>query len=172
MTLQTGGSACAATSTRSRFFAYAYSRASSEVLIPSWAPSSSIRRTRGTLMASLMRVVSRLTGRTGSIGRRRGLKDRSPSGAYSSSSRCHAAARSSSRSTRLNPTRARLAREVRNGSAPAFQESKGSKLRHEVGKPEGLLRPAALPDGQALLALAVAVDDHVGDLLQLGLADA
>src|SRR6266478_1282384 len=123
-------------------------------------------------MPSLMRVVSRLTGRTGSIGRRRGLKDRSPSGAYSSSSRFHAAARSSSAFDSVEPHAGTLAREVRNGSAPAFQESKGSKLRHEVGKPEGLLRPAALADGQAVLALAVAVDDHVRDLLQLGLADA
>ncbi len=37
MTRATGGSAWAATSTRSRFFPYAYSRASSVVLIPSCA---------------------------------------------------------------------------------------------------------------------------------------
>src|SRR5579862_5622758 len=122
-------------------------------------------------MASLMRVVSLLVGRTGSIGRRLGLKGRSPSGAYSSSSRFHAAARSSSRSTRLNP-RGRSARKVRNGSAPAFQSSKGSKLCDEVLEPEGLLRPAPLSDGEALLALAVAEDDREGDLVQLGLADA
>src|SRR5438270_6993574 len=170
MTLQTGGSACAATSTRSRFFAYAYSRASSDVLIPSWAPSSSIRRTRGTLMASLMRVVSRLLGRTGSIGRRLGLKARSPSGAYSSSSRCHAAARSSSRSTRLNPTRA-LGPGGEERVRSCFSGLEGSKPRDEIGKAERFLLPAMAADGKALLALPVPVDDDERDLFQLGGAD-
>ena len=82
-------------------------------LDPELAPSSSIRRTLGTRMASLMRVVSRLRGRTCSIGRRLGLKGKSPSWAYSSSysfttqkSRCMQRPVSSSESaTRLNPAR-------------------------------------------------------------------
>jgi hypothetical protein len=64
-----GGSAFAATSTRSRFFENAYSRASSVALIPICVPSESTRRTRGTRMLSLMRDCA-TTGRTGSNARR------------------------------------------------------------------------------------------------------
>src|SRR5579862_2741642 len=136
--------------------------------MPSWAPSESIRRTRGTRIASLMRVVSRFDGRTCSTGRRLGLKCRSPSWAYSSPSRFHAAARSSSRSTRFEPHASSVAREVRNGSAPASQTSKGSKLRHEIRQAERELAAAVLAHREALVGLAVAEDDHVRDLLELG----
>src|SRR4051794_35536481 len=178
MTLATGGSACAATSTRSRFLPYACSRASSVVLIPSWLPSSSIRRTRGTRMASLMRVVSRFCGRTCSTGRRLGLKGKSPSWAYSSSFRgrnrkpLHAAARSPRLSDSVEPHASAVAREVRNGSAPASQASQGSKLRREVYETQGLLFAPTAAHGEALVRLAVAVDDHERDLLDLGAADA
>src|SRR5438874_13263947 len=178
MTLATGGSACAATSTRSRFLPYACSPAPSVVLIPSWLPSSSIRRTRGTRMASLMRVVSRLCGRTCSIGRRLGLKGKSPSWAYSSSFRGRnrkAAACSGpfpSSTDSVEPHTGSVTREVRNGSAPASQASQGSKLRREVYKTQGLLCAPTAAHGEALVRLAVAVDDHERDLLDLGAADA
>src|SRR4051795_3664191 len=78
MTRGTGGAAWAATSTRSRFLPYAYSRASSVVLIPSCSPSSPISLTRGTRIASLMRVWG--SGRRGgSKEPLRGLKVLSPS---------------------------------------------------------------------------------------------
>src|SRR6476469_5252805 len=123
MTRATGGSACAATSTRSRFLPYAYSRASSVVLIPSCCPSSPIRRTRGTRIASLMRVWARACGEL-----------RIPPNAYAASNvlhqalvdvlvvrknRWHAAARSLVNLHRLNLQA--LGREVRDGYAPACQ---------------------------------------------------
>src|SRR6266536_5292337 len=63
------------------------------------------------------------------------------------------------------------AREVRNGSAPAFQTSQGSKLREEVYEAQGLLLPAAAAHREAVVRLAVAVDDRERDLLHLGGAD-
>src|SRR5581483_10812264 len=83
-------------------------------------------------MASLILVVSRLTGRWCSIGRRLGLKGKSPSWAYSSSFRLHRFRLQTQKSRCMQrpvPTESRdsvephaaAAEEVRNGSAPAFQ---------------------------------------------------
>src|SRR5262245_59209999 len=60
MTRQTGGSACAATSTRSRSRPYAYSRASSAGVMPSCAPSAPIKRTRTASICSLIRADTRV----------------------------------------------------------------------------------------------------------------
>src|SRR5438270_9927371 len=49
--------------------------------------------------------------------------------------------------------------------------SKLSKLSEEVLETVGGLLSPALADRERLLRLAVAVDDHVGDLLELGVAD-
>src|SRR6478672_11252904 len=186
MTFATGGSACAATSPRSRFLAYAYSRASSVVLIPSWPPSSSMRRSFGTRMASLMRVVSRLDGRTCSTGLRLGLKGRSPSWAYSSSysiaqkSRCMQRPASSSQNskialpTRLNPARAPHHRWAKGGEErvrPCFSGVKRSKPGRECLEALLKLASSTFSDGQAVLAFPVAVDDHEGDFLELGRPD-
>ena len=78
MTRATGGSALAATSTRSRLRAYAYSSASFVSLIPICSPSSPTSLTRGTRICSLIRSCW-TTGRVLSSGRRRGLKGSSPS---------------------------------------------------------------------------------------------
>src|SRR6187551_2703928 len=78
MTRATGGSASLATSTRSRFFEYAYSSASFVSLIPICSPSSPTSLTRGTRICSLIRSCW-TTGRVLSSGRRRGLKGSSPS---------------------------------------------------------------------------------------------
>src|SRR5215211_627507 len=119
-------------------------------------------RTRAARIASLTRACG--TGRTGSTCRL-GLKGLSSSCCfllYERQNRCKQRPRYPRRSTRLNPAEPR-AREVRNGSAPACQE---------------LSLAAALADSrpgrersQGLLGLAVAVHDHVWDLLQLRLAD-
>src|SRR5579864_5423968 len=121
-----------------------------------------------------MRVVSRLDGRTCSIGRRLGLKGKSPSWAYSSSfslasteKPLHAAARFLvSPATRLNPAGPRPGGEER--VRPCFSGGKRSKLREEIRKRFLRLPAPALADREALLALAVAEDDREGDLLELG----
>src|SRR5579885_3295064 len=151
MTRATGGSACAATSTRSRFFPYAYSRASSVVLIPSCSPSSPISRTRGTRIASLMRVCG--SGRRGgSKEPLRGLKVLSPSSscpphvAETKKPLRHAAAAVSSQPFPsvelflLNLRSSALGGERR--FRPCLPGRKGSKLRAEIHEREGLLRPA------------------------------
>src|SRR5207302_2374003 len=60
---------------------------------------------------------------------------------------------------------------VRNGSAPTFQASEGSKVFQEFVKTFRGLCAVALADRQRLVRLAVPVDNRVGNLLQLGLAD-
>src|SRR6478672_1875637 len=146
--------------------------------MPSCAPSSSIRRTLGTRMASLIRVVSRLTGRECSTGRRLGLKGKSPSWAYSSSIRCGkqekplraAAPFQRNLSTRLNPTRTCCpGGEERVRSC--FSGVKRSKLFEEIRQRLHALASAPLADREARLALAVAEDDRERDLLELARAD-
>src|SRR3954453_16866121 len=183
MTLATGGSAWAATSTRSRVLPWACSRASSVVLIPSWAPSSSISRTREARIESLMRVVSRGAGRVWSNGRRLGLKGKSPSWAYSSSIRCrNMKSRCMQRPfprryrcqvntvTRLNP-RGPSGPGGEERSAPAFQRSEVSKPRAKFNERDGRLLAAALAHREALVALAVPVDHGERDLVELCASD-
>ena len=54
---------------------------------------------------------------------------------------------------------------------PCFSGGKRSKPRRKIGEGLGRLPASALPDGQARLALAVAVDDHERNLLELRAAD-
>src|SRR5579884_360199 len=172
MTRATGGSAWAATSTRSRFRDSAYSSASRVDLIPSCSPFSSIRRTRWTRIASLMRVWG--SGRRGGSSERlpRGLKCASPS---------------SSRPPRpLNPSarRRRKSRQPRSVEPPYAQRlggerrfrpclpgNQGSKFRGQLPKRERALAAAVLADGEALVRLPVAVHDDERDLLQLRAPD-
>src|SRR5918912_4075193 len=141
MTRATGGSAWAATSTRSRFFEKAYSRASCVCLTPTCDPSSSISRTRGTRIASLIRACC-WTGRTGSTCRL-GLKGRSPSCFLlprRTSEPLQAAARRPRRSTRFEPpTSSRSGGEERVRSClPELESSKlPGEPRHARSRPEG-----------------------------------
>src|SRR6187551_1956388 len=109
MTLATGGSACAATSTRSRSFPSAYSIASAVGFTPNCSPFSSTSRTCCARMSSLIRLCG-ITGRVGST-RRRGLKGASPSCQLPPSSkrqdRCTAAAQFPFQPSRLNLRQAR-----------------------------------------------------------------
>src|SRR5919108_477710 len=116
MTRATGGSAWAATSTRSRFLPHAYSRASSVALIPTCSPFSSINLTFGARIISLIRACG--TGARSGSTVLRGLKDLSPSSRFllfQQQDRCQAAARILVHLTRLNLREAQTAREVRVG---------------------------------------------------------
>src|SRR4051812_2320518 len=171
MTRATGGSACAATSTRSRLRPYAYSRASSVVLIPSWPPFSSIRRTRGTRIWSLTRVCG--SGRRGgSLKPRRGLKSWSPSCLRPPSEMKKPLSGSGGQSpqpARLNLRSSTLGGERRfRPCLPGFQVS---KTRPEINERFRRLPAPALPDGECLVALLVAVDDRERHLVDLGVAD-
>src|SRR5262249_29218687 len=170
MTRATGGSAWAATSTRSRFLPYAYSRASSVCLIPSCCPSSPIRRTRGTRIASLMRVCgSGLRGASNPPERLRGLQCPSPSSCCPPRSTknplaCSGAA--SRQPSSVEPPSSRPGGERR--LRPCLPGTKGSKFGLEFLERQGFLRPAVLADRERLVRLLVAVDDHVRDLVDLG----
>src|SRR6476469_8111651 len=158
MTRATGVSAWAATSTRSRFFPYAYSRASSVVLIPSCSPSTPISRTRGTRIASLMRVWgSGLRGASNPPERLRGLKCPSPSSLCPPRSTKKPLACSGAESRQpasVEPPSARPGGERR--LRPCLPGTQGSKFGLAIPKRQGLL---------------VAVDDDVRDLVDLGVPD-
>src|SRR3954454_3463202 len=179
MTFATGGSFCGATSTRSSPFPYAYVRASSVVLIPSCSPSSPIRRTRGTRIASLIRTCG--SGRRGgSKEPRRGLKF------ASSSSYCPPSEMEKplTRSGRNSPStcsvepRDRCLRScdrARSGGErrfrPCLSGRQRSKRRAKLRqRSRGLLAPV-LADRERLVGLLVAEHDHERDLLDLGVAD-
>src|SRR3954452_4554175 len=171
MTRATGGSACAATSTRSRLRPYAYSRASSVVLIPSWPPFSSIRRTRGTRIWSLTRVCG--SGRRGgSLKPRRGLKSWSPSSLRppSKMKKPRAGSGGGSRQPgRLNPRSFSLGGERR--IRPCLPGLKRSKSGPEILERRSRLATAPLADRERLVALLVAVDDDERDLVDLRVPD-
>src|SRR3954454_16627455 len=173
MTRATGGSAWAATSTRSRFLPYAYSRASSVVLIPSCSPSTPIRRTRGTRIASLMRVWgSGLRGASNPPERLRGLKCLSPSSCCPPCRTKKPLACSGAESRQpasVEPPSFSPGGERR--LRPCLPGTKGSKFGLEIPERERLLRPSVLPDRERLVRLLVPVDDHVRDLVDLGVAD-
>src|SRR6476469_5531436 len=173
MTRATGVSAWAATSTRSRFFPYAYSRASSVVLIPSCSPSTPISRTRGTRIASLMRVWgSGLRGASNPPERLRGLKCPSPSSLCPPRSTKKPLACSGAESRQpasVEPPSARPGGERR--LRPCLPGTQGSKFGLEIPKRQGLLGPAVLADRERLVRLLVAVDDDVRDLVDLGVPD-
>src|SRR5579872_3013417 len=158
MILATGGSACAATSTRSSPFDSAWASASFVALIPSCAPSSSINRTRGTRMFSLIRVWG--TGRTGSTNRL-GLKDVSPSCWFllqtTKTAACKQRPRSSSSCDSVEPPRS-SALEVRRQVPLLLAGLQATKFLEQRRKGfRGLLSPA-LPDGERFLGFLVAVD--------------
>src|SRR5581483_6714031 len=174
MTRATGGSAWAATSTRSRFFAYAYSRASSVVLIPSCSPFSPISLTLGTRIASLMRVCG--SGRRGCSNppeRLRGLKWTSPSSCRPPHRDNEKPPASGGRGSRqpawVEPPKLSLGGERR--FRPCLPGLKGSKSRAEIRKRKRALAPAVLPDREVLVGLAIAVDDDERDLLHLAVPD-
>ena len=72
----------------------------------------------------------------------------------------------------LEPLAGRAAPEVRNGCRPCLQASQGSsQFCDQFVEASCRLLAAALAHGERLLGLAVAVDDDVRDLLDLGVAD-
>src|ERR1700750_2011310 len=173
MTRATGGSAWAATSTRSRFLPYAYSRASSVVLIPSCSPSTPIKRTRGTRIASLMRVCgSGLRGASNPPERLRGLKCLSPSSCCPPRSTKKPLACSgvgSRQPSSVDPPSARPGGERR--LRPCLPGTKGSKFGLKILQRQRFLAPAVFPDRERLVRLLVAVDDHVRDLRDFRVPD-
>src|SRR5579862_1823751 len=171
MTRTTGGSAWAATSTRSRPFPYAYSRASSVCLTPSCSPFSSIKRTRGTRIDSLIRVWG--SGRRGgSQDPRRGLKSVSPSCRCPPSETKKPLTRSGE-----EPRQPASVEPPRRGSGgerrfrPYLPGAKRSKLAPEFHERLRALGAAALADRKRLVALGIAVDDGERDLLDLRVPD-
>src|SRR5215471_6089634 len=171
MTLATGGSAWAATSTRSSPLDSAWASASFVCLIPSCVPSSSINLTRGARMFSLIRVWG--TGRTGSTNRL-GLKDFSPSCWFLLQTTKTAARKqrplSPSSRDSVEPPRS-SAREVRRQVPLLLAGLQATKFFEQDCKRFRRLLSAVLADRERLLGLLVAVDDHVRDLLDLGVAD-
>src|SRR5215218_7755063 len=163
MTRVTGGSACAATSTRSRSFPWAYSSASWIGFTPSWPPSSSTSRTCGARMSSLI-LLCGTTGRVGST-RRRGLKGASPSCQLPPSSNNKTAAQQRPdpfQPSRLNPRQARGPGGEEH-VAPALQASNSSsvtQLRQKLVEALRGLRSPALAHGDRVLRLLVAPDEH------------
>src|SRR6266568_4887069 len=171
MTLATGGSACAATSTRSSPLVSAWASASLVGVIPSCAPSSSISRTRGARMFSLIRVCG--TGRTGSTNRL-GLKELSPSREFLPHKTTKPLQTSNGLrprlSTRLNPHGA-LGSEGEERVPPLLAGSQGTKFCEQRCEALRRLLSSTLADGERVLRFLVPVDDHVRDLLDLGVPD-
>src|SRR6187551_3087464 len=176
MTRATGGSAFAATSTRSRLRAYAYSSASFVSVIPICSPSSPTSLTRGTRICSLIRSCW-TTGRVLSSGRRRGLKRSSPSRVdppHSWKRHCMQRRHSLVGTDSVEP-RTALGRRGEGRCRSCLQEMSVAALRaiarlfggallgdlvDELLEREGRdPLPAALPDGHRLACLAVAPDD-------------
>src|SRR5918992_6173992 len=124
--------------------------------MPICVPSSSISLTCGARMASLIRA--RSAGRTGISTLRRGLKGDSPSSCFLLP-RNGSAATASGR----DPHPLHLNKAV--------QTLEGSKVCEQFLQAEsGLLAPA-IPHRERLLRLALAVDDHLRDLLELGVSN-
>src|SRR6188472_3261379 len=174
MTRATGGSAWAATSTRSRSFPCAYSSASWIGFTPSCPPFSSTSRTCDTRMSSLIRLCG-IVGRVCST-RRRGLKGASPSCQLPPSSNNKTAAQQ--RPDPFQPSRLNL-RQARGPGGeehvrPCFAElhrSSLAKLRQQlVERFRGLL-PTVRAHSDRVFRLLVAPDDDVRDLLHLRVAD-
>src|SRR5215471_16591724 len=168
MTFATGGSAWAATSTRSSPLDSAWASASLVCLIPSCEPSSSINLTRGARMFSLIRVCG--TGRTGSTNRR-GLKDVSPSRTFlphqtTKTAACKQRPRSSSSCDSVEPPRSQ-AREVRRQVPLLLAELELTQFVEKGCKRPRRLLASTLANRERIVRLLVAVDDHVRDLLDL-----
>src|SRR3954453_12629626 len=94
-----------------------------------------------------MRVVSRLTGRDCSIGRRLGLKGKSPSWAYSlrivfqwHQEHCMQRPVPTESFDSVEPLEA-FAQEVRNGSAPAFQEASVARFSRKSARDSSVCSP-------------------------------
>src|SRR5437660_9994303 len=71
--------------------------------------------------------------------------------------------------TQIEPPKRELGGERR--FRPCLPGNQGSKFALEFSKRQGALLPSPLAHGEALVALLVPVDDHEGDLLDLGVAD-
>src|SRR5260221_819099 len=170
MMRQTGGTAVAAISTRSRPFVRAMASACGGGMMPSCEPSSSMTRTSRTLMRSLTRVRSSRRGlRSNAINPplyvfQRGLR---PTPRLVASGDPCAPRRSS---------RARVARLAGSRQALCCRSLRlhfAERLRGAVvpaPPPETPAAPAPHRHG-ALRGLPIARDEHVGNLLDLSLAD-
>src|SRR3954468_16905346 len=159
MTFTTGGSAWAATSTRSSPLSYAYLRASSDVLTPR-SVGPSIRRTFGAPIASLIRACG--SGRRGgSIGPRRGLKSLSPSSCrppWKMKKPLTGSRRSFPTNLSVEPPWPcgwRGGDDLR----PCLPGAQSSKFDEEFIQAQGRLVPSPLPEGERRVGLLVAVDD-------------
>src|SRR5687767_6102804 len=142
MMRQTGGCASGATSTRSSSFERAVSSASWIGMMPSCSPSALTTRTSRTRMPSLMRMSLAWLRCVAPLVR----------------AECSRAARSRAAHGEGRSARGDLTREVGDDAV--------ERLRAEV-----VPRAGTETDG-ALLALALADDEHVGDLPHLRVADA
>src|SRR5919199_4391009 len=168
----TGGSACAATTTRSRSWARAIPRASSFVLIPSCEPSSPMSRTRAARMFSFSSSFRGGRGGSGVNLPRRGLKNVSPSCQLlllERQNRCVQRPVSSSVDS-VQPSRA-ASSEGEERVRSCFSGSERSKGLEELVQGLRRLCAVALADREGVVRLPVAVHDHVRDLRELGLAN-
>src|SRR6187401_2329698 len=167
MTRATGGSAPAATSTRSSPLPYANSSASFVARIPTWPPTSSTSRTRCARISSLIRS-SRLRGtcRSRSGLRRRGLKGPSSSSQLPPCKRqkpLHAAAHDFVQPARLNLRESSPGGEeamsscLQSGDATTYRgsaSSASSKPVEELAHRKGGLLASVLTHGERLVRLA------------------
>src|ERR1043165_6662008 len=164
MMRQTGGSAVAATSTRSSPLLRASCTASRVFMMPSCSPSSAMTRTCGTRMRSLMRVAGarRLSGRPP---RPRNPAISTPPEFEVRGWRLEVSGRLLS--TNLRPLTSDLCVRIKGSRAHEAQRQLSELFeRHRPN-----VAPRSLADGHlALLHLAVAQDEHEGNLLQLCVA--
>src|SRR3954465_3923782 len=168
MTRATGGAAWGATSTRSRFFPYAHSRAPPLLLVPSCPPSSSINRTLGTRIASLMRVCG--SGRRGGSNppRLRGPKCPSPSSCRPPLEMKKPLARSgrgSRQPSSVEPPKRELGGERR--FRPCLPGTQGSKFCPKICQRKGGLATSVLANREGIVRFPLPVDDDERDLLEL-----
>src|SRR5689334_8316084 len=146
---QTGGRASGATSTRSRSRSWAMESACSVGMTPTCSPFSSMRRTCGMRMRSLILVVSRSGGRRSNL-RGTGTQLWNCAKNWVNAVQCIGDAGLSRAFSRLpcDPLR-----ELRDGHGP--------------GVPLAMFANG----DRARLGLAIPDDEHVGHLLELGVAD-
>src|SRR5438105_12800814 len=171
MMRQTGGSAVAATSTRSRPFPRASWTASRVFMMPSCSPSSAITRTCGTRILSLMRVAGarRLSGRPPRP-RNDGILTPPQVRVWSPESGVWSQKRKLSRALSLTPDSGLQTPDlfVRQGARPHEAQRRLLELR-ERHRTDVAARAFAHGD-LALFHLAVAADEHERNLLQLRVA--
>src|SRR5579871_2641579 len=158
MIRQTGGTAVGEISTRSRPLARASATACGGGMMPSWAPVSSMTRISRTLMRSLIRTRSS----------RRGPRSKAiTTSKFDRRGSLHPASRARLRSP-LRPAPLARYRRLRRSLRDFFPCRRDeSRDRAAALIPAG---PASHRDG-ALCRFPIADDEHVGDLVQLGLTN-